>query len=280
MTKYIKVEWPEYQFFMDHPRFGECCYLVEDNSYMIPEDIYEEFYKPMKKIVILTGSGVSAESGIPTFRGAADSLWEGVNVMEVCSAGCLKKNEENTYAFYNMLRNKYCKCKPNEAHKAIAELEKDYEVTVVTQNVDNLHEQAGSSHVIHLHGELMKCRDTGNTRFIYDVPQDENGEYNIYPTTRIDGRKMRPHVVFFGEDVPNLELGASFVKNADICVVIGTSFSVYPAAGLIEYAPDDCPIYYIDPNPAPTPGYQNITVIRATASEGMKELTKILKENG
>lgn len=106
-------------------------------------------------------------------------------------------------------------------------------MTVITQNVDNLHEKAGSSHVIHLHGELMKCRDTGNTRYIYDIPQDENGEYNIYPTTRIDGRKVRPHVVFFGEDVPNLPLAASYVKNADICIVIGTSFVVYPAAGLV-----------------------------------------------
>lgn len=232
-----------------------------------------------KKLVILTGSGISAESEIPTFRGAADSLWEGVNVMEVCTAGCLKKNEDNTYAFYNMLRNKYKDCKPNAAHIALAELEKDYDVTVITQNVDNLHEKAGSSHVIHLHGELMKCRDTGNTRYIYDIPQDENGEYNIYPTTRIDGRKVRPHVVFFGEDVPNLPLAASYVKNADICIVIGTSFNVYPAAGLVGFVDPDNPIYYIDPSPAPTPEYPDIQVIKATATAGMKELTFRLKEN-
>lgn len=225
-----------------------------------------------KKLVVLTGSGISAESGIPTFRGVADSLWEGVNVMEVCRAGCLKVNEDNTYAFYNMLRNKYKDCKPNAAHYALAELEKDYDVTIITQNVDNLHEKAGSSHVIHLHGELMKCRDTGNTKYIYDIPQDENGEYNIYPTTRIDGRKMRPHVVFFGEDVPNLALAASYVKNADICVVIGTSFVVYPAAGLVDYVPYGNPIYYIDPNPAYLPDYPDVQIIKATASEGMKQL--------
>lgn len=230
-----------------------------------------------KKLVVLTGSGISAESEIPTFRGAADSLWEGVNVMEVCTAGCLKKNEDNTYAFYNMLRNKYKDCKPNAAHIALAELEKDYDVTVITQNVDNLHEKAGSSHVIHLHGELMKCRDTGNTRYIYDIPQDENGEYNIYPTTRIDGRKVRPHVVFFGEDVPNLPLAASYVKNADICIVIGTSFVVYPAAGLVDYVPYGNPIYYIDLNPVYLPDYPDVKVIKATASKGMKELAVMLK---
>lgn len=178
-----------------------------------------------------------------------------------------------------MLRNKFKDCLPNEAHKAIAELEKDYEVTVITQNVDNLHEKAGSTHVIHLHGEIMKCRDTGNTKFIYDIPQDENGEYNTYPGMKIDGRTMRPHVVFFGEDVPNLELAASYVKNADICVVIGTSFNVYPAAGLVQYVPYGNPIYYIDPNPAYTPDYPDIEVIPEVATKGMKILKEKLSNN-
>lgn len=232
----------------------------------------------MKKLVVLTGAGISAESGIPTFRNAVDSLWENYSVEDVCTVGCLKKDPEKVHEFYNMLRKKYSSAKPNAAHYALAELEKDYDVTIITQNVDNLHEQAGSTHVIHLHGELMKCRDTGNTRFIYDIPEDENGEHNTYPGMKIDGRTMRPHVVFFGEDVPNLELAASYVKNADICVVIGTSFNVYPAAGLIQYADSDAPVYYIDPDPAPIPDYPWVQVIKATASEGMKELINTLKD--
>lgn len=232
----------------------------------------------MKRIVILTGSGVSVESGISTFRDAG-GLWENFNIEEVCTAGCLKKDPEGVHNFYNMLRNKFKDCPPNEAHKAIAELEKDYEVTVITQNVDNLHEKAGSTHVIHLHGEIMKCRDTGNTKFIYDIPQDENGEYNTYPGMKIDGRTMRPHVVFFGEDVPNLELAASYVKNADICVVIGTSFNVYPAAGLVQYVPYGNPIYYIDPNPAYTPDYPDIEVIPEVVTKGMKILKEKLSNN-
>lgn len=232
----------------------------------------------MKRIVILTGAGVSAESGIPTFRDAGTGLWENYSVEDVCVSGCLKKNPEVVHEFYNMLRKKYGQCKPNAAHYAIAELEKDYEVTVVTQNVDDLHEQAGSTHVIHLHGELMKCRDTGNTNYIYPIPQDENGEYNTYPGMKIDGRTMRPHVVMFGEDVPNLELAASYVKNADICVVIGTSFNVYPAAGLVEYADWESPVFYIDPKPAPTPDYPWIQVIAEPASKGMATLVEKLKE--
>lgn len=232
-----------------------------------------------KKLVILTGAGISAESGIPTFRNAVDSLWENYSVKDVCVAGCLKKDPETVHKFYNILRKKYGQCKPNAAHYALAELEKDYDVTIVTQNVDDLHERAGSTHIIHLHGELMKCRDTGNTRFIYDIPEDENGERNTYPGMEIDGRKVRPHVIMFGEDVPNLELAASHVKNADICVVIGTSFNVYPAAGLIQYVPYDNPIYYIDPNPAPTPNYPDIQVIKAVATKGVEELISKLKEN-
>lgn len=232
-----------------------------------------------KKLVILTGAGISAESGIPTFRNAVDSLWENYSVEDVCVAGCLKKDPETVHEFYNMLRKKYGQCKPNAAHYALAELEKDYDVTIVTQNVDDLHERAGSTHIIHLHGELMKCRDTGNTRFIYDIPEDENGERNTYPGMEIDGRKVRPHVVMFGEDVPNLELAASYVKNADICVVIGTSFNVYPAAGLVQHVPYGNPIYYIDPSPASTPMYPDIQVIKAVATKGVEELISKLKEN-
>lgn len=231
----------------------------------------------MKKLVVLTGAGISAESGIPTFRNAVDSLWENYSVDDVCRAGCLKKNPEAVHDFYNSLRKKYSKAQPNSAHYALAELEKDYEVTIITQNVDNLHERAGSTHVIHLHGEIMKCRDTGNTKYIYDIPEDENGERNTYPGMEIDGHKIRPHVVFFGEDVPNLELAASEVKSADICVVIGTSFNVYPAAGLIQYADWEAPVYYIDPEPAPLPDYPWVEVIKDKASEGMKELIEKLK---
>lgn len=231
----------------------------------------------MKKLIVLTGSGISAESGIPTFRGTEGSLWEGTDVREVATAGCLEKNRDNTYAFYNMLRNKYKNCFPNYAHRAIASLEKDYDVTVITQNVDNLHEQAGSSKVLHLHGELMKCRAVDDPNLIYDIPVDEKGEYNIYPDTIIDEHNVRPHIVFFGEDVPNLGKAISLMLEADICIVVGTSFIVYPAAGLISYVPMGNPIYYIDLDPKPLYDYPDIKVLEMTASKGMKELLKVLQ---
>lgn len=225
----------------------------------------------MKKIVFLTGAGISKESGIPTFRDAGDGLWENCNVQEVATHSAIVRNPDLVYKFINELRNKYKDCTPNEAHKLIAELEKDYEVVVITQNIDTLHEQAGSTNVVHLHGDLSKVRAIDDYNLLFDYEED------ITPESVIRGHKVRPHIVLFGEEVPNIEIASNILCDADICVVIGTSFNVYPAANLVMYVPYGNPIYYIDPNPAYTPDYPDIKVIKATATEGMKELLKIIK---
>lgn len=225
----------------------------------------------MKKIVFLTGAGISKESGIPTFRDAGDGLWENCNVQEVATHSAIARNPDLVYKFINELRNKYKDCTPNEAHKLIAELEKDYEVVVITQNIDTLHEQAGSTNVIHLHGDISKVRAIDDYNLLFDYEED------ITPESVIRGHKVRPHIVLFGEEVPNIEIASNILCDADICVVIGTSFNVYPAANLVMYVPYGNPIYYIDPNPAYTPDYPDIKVIKATATEGMKELLKIIK---
>lgn len=224
----------------------------------------------MKKIVFLTGAGISAESGIPTFRGAIDSLWENHNVEEVATAKAIKEHPEVVYKFVNELRNKYKDCKPNSAHKAIADLEKDYDVTVITQNIDNLHEQAGSSRVIHLHGDLSKVRAI-DSQVLFDYPEE-----GITPESKINGFRVRPHIVLFGEEVPNYSGAAFYLEQADISVIIGTSLSIYPAADLIYYANQ---MFYIDPYPAPLPEFPDIKIIKATATRGMQELIKILKND-
>ena len=227
----------------------------------------------MKKIVFLTGAGISKESGIPTFRDAGDGLWENCNVQEVATHSAIVMNPDLVYKFINELRNKYKDCTPNEAHKLIAELEKDYEVVVITQNIDTLHEQAGSTNVVHLHGDLSKVRAIDNYNLLFDYEED------ITPESVIRGHKVRPHIVLFGEEVPNIEIASNILCDADICVVIGTSFNVYPAANLVMYVPYGNPIYYIDPNPAYTPDYPDIKVIKEVATTGMKVLVETLKEN-
>lgn len=227
----------------------------------------------MKKIVFLTGAGISKESGIPTFRDAGDGLWENCNVQEVATHSAIVRNPDLVYKFINELRNKYKDCTPNEAHKLIAELEKDYEVVVITQNIDTLHEQAGSTNVVHLHGDLSKVRAIDNYNLLFDYEED------ITPESVIRGHKVRPHIVLFGEEVPNIEIASNILCDADICVVIGTSFNVYPAANLVMYVPYGNPIYYIDPNPAHTPDYPDIKVIKEVATTGMKVLVETLKEN-
>lgn len=226
-----------------------------------------------KTIVFITGAGMSAESGIPTFRDSVVGLWENVSIDEVCTAEAIKKDPEKVHKFYNELRRKYKDAKPNDGHIAIADLEKDYDVYVITQNVDNLHEQAGSTNVLHLHGEMMKCRAVDNLDLIYDL--DENNP-DTYPDMEIDGHKVRPHIVFFNEDVPNIGVASKIVKKCDICVVIGTSFNVYPAAGLIDYVPYHSPIYYIDPKPAYI-DMRGVEIIEKGASEGVKILKEKLK---
>ena len=220
-----------------------------------------------KKLVVLSGAGISAESGIQTFRDS-DGLWEGHNVMDVATPEGYRKNPRLVLDFYNKRRKQLLTVQPNEAHLILAELENDFDVQIITQNVDDLHERAGSSNVLHLHGELLKVRSTRNSNHILnwkidllDSDKDENG-YNL-----------RPHIVWFGEEVPALEEAVQLVTEADVCLVIGTSLQVYPAAGLVDFVPNDAIIYYIDPKPIKIPNIRNQLIVFAnTASEGMRLL--------
>lgn len=231
----------------------------------------------MKKIVVLTGAGMSAESGLSTFRDA-DGLWENYPVSRVATHEAWEADPEYVNDFYNMLRGKLVGARPNRGHELLAELQNKYDVSVVTQNVDNLHEMAGSKDVIHLHGELMKVcssRDPYNPRFIKTLtPPDITVSHGEKAG---DGSLLRPFIVFFGESVPMIEPAIEKVQSADIFVIIGTSLNVYPAAGLIEYARPGIPVYLIDPKPTRSGGVHDIHQIVKGASEGMEELMKILE---
>ncbi|GAB4157123.1 MAG: NAD-dependent deacylase [Winogradskyella sp.] len=224
----------------------------------------------MKHIVVLTGAGMSAESGVKTFRDH-DGLWEGHDVMKVASPEGFRQNPELVLDFYNQRRRQLKEVQPNDAHKAIVALEEQYKVTVVTQNVDDLHERAGSTDVVHLHGELRKIRSSGNPNDIRVWTED----LRVGDTCK-KGYQLRPHIVWFGEDVPMMDTAIKICYAADILLIIGTSMQVYPAASLINYVQPDTAIYYIDPKPAFV-GHQNIKVIAKTATEGMKDLLEILK---
>lgn len=226
-----------------------------------------------KKLVFSTGAGMSAESGIRTFRDA-DGLWEEYPVMQVASADGFRANPALVHKFYNDRRRQLVTAQPNAGHLAIAALEEKYDVYVITQNVDNLHERAGSTNVLHLHGELMKVRALDDERLVYTLPDDNGGSLETTPDTVIDGHRVRPHIVFFQEAVPNFEPAVELAAEADIFVVIGTSLAVYPAASLLHYVRRGVPVYYIDPNPAAVP--QGVTVIRETASAGLVTLARIL----
>ena len=230
----------------------------------------------MKKIVVLTGAGMSVESGLKTFRDA-DGLWEEYPVAQVATHEGWEADPTLVTNFYNMLRKKCIGTQPNEGHRLVAELEKKYDVTVVTQNVDNLHEMAGSSRVIHLHGELMKVcssRDVDDPRYQITLTPDN---CEVKPGTLAgDGSLLRPFIVFFGEGVPMISAAASEAMQADIFIIIGTSLKVYPAAGLVQYVRPDTLIYLIDPNPV-SAGL-NVRQIRKGASEGMRELSALLME--
>ncbi|WP_291115600.1 SIR2 family NAD-dependent protein deacylase [Flavobacterium sp. UBA6135] len=218
----------------------------------------------MKNLVVLTGAGMSAESGIKTFRDA-DGLWEGHNVMEVASPEGWHKNPELVLDFYNKRRKQLHEVTPNHGHFLLAELEAFFNVSIITQNVDNLHEKAGSSSILHLHGELTKVRSTKNENYILDWTSDLN-----WGDTDEDGNQLRPHIVWFGEAVPAIEEAITIVEKADSIAIIGTSMQVYPAAGLVHYAKPNCPIFYIDPKPATI--YQlshPLEVIPKGASEGV-----------
>ena len=224
-----------------------------------------------KHIVVLTGAGMSAESGIKTFRDA-DGLWEGHDVMEVASPQGFRKNPELVLDFYNQRRRQLKEVEPNSAHTDLAKLEDDYTVSIVTQNVDDLHERAGSTNVLHLHGELRKIRSTGNRDDIKYWTENLNiGDLCD------NGYQLRPHIVWFGEDVPMIENAITICEKADILVIIGTSMQVYPAASLLNFVHSNVPIFYIDPNPAFI-NNSSVTVIKATATEGVKQFTRLLSE--
>ena len=226
-----------------------------------------------KKLVILTGSGISAESGIPTFRDKG-GLWMGYDVDKVATLSGFEENPQYVLDFYNMLRKAMVTKEPNAAHKGLVDLEEYFDVQIITQNVDDLHERAGSSKVLHLHGELLKMRsveDTSHTN-IYEIKKDIQ-----IGTVDFEGYQMRPHIVWFGEDVPALTTAAELVYDADFFVVIGTSLQVYPAAGLLHYVKGDIPIYLIDKVIPSTEGVANkIIPIKKKASSGVKELKRIL----
>ena len=227
-----------------------------------------------KKLVISTGAGISAESGISTFRDSG-GLWDKYPVMEVASAEGFARNPALVHEFYNTRRKELIAVEPNDAHRGLVELEDDYEVNIITQNVDNLHERAGSKNVLHLHGELMKIRSMRVDSRVYELTPD-NLETSV--DTRDEyGDAVRPHIVFFNEAVPNIEPAIDLVQQADIFVVIGTSLNVYPAAGLLRYVRPGAEVYYIDPNPAAVPTGVNVLPMKAT--QGVRKLIEILREN-
>ena len=231
----------------------------------------------MKKIVVFTGAGVSADSGLSTFRDA-DGLWANYRIEDVCTPEALARNRSLVIEFYNKRRKELLSTEPNAAHYAIAELEKHFDVEVVTQNVDDLHERAGSSRVTHLHGELMKLRSERNSELIVPI---EGWEQTLDARAE-DGALLRPHIVFFGESVPMFDAATNIAAKADMMIVVGTSLAVYPAAMLVRYARTGVPIYVVDPGTPDTSLIRNnpLTHIKARAAVGMPELVeRIVQEN-
>lgn len=228
-----------------------------------------------RHLVVLTGAGLSAESGLQTFRDS-DGLWMGYDVYEVASPEGWKKNPALVLDFYNMRRKEVAKASPNAAHKGIAEFEKYFKVTIITQNVDDLHERAGSGNVLHLHGEIFKMRSENSAG-----PPGQRGIYEIrgdihYGDKAKDGGQLRPHIVWFGEQVPHIIEAAQIMATADVFLLAGTSMQVYPAAGLIDYLPAGIPKYIIDKNPPLLPEHYNFHVLKNTATRGVEELMQIL----
>ncbi len=230
----------------------------------------------MKKLVVLSGAGMSAESGISTFRDAG-GLWDQYPVEQVATPEGYAANPELVIRFYNERRRQLLDVVPNAGHLGLAELEKRYEVTVVTQNVDNLHERAGSSRVIHLHGELTKVcssKDPQNLRYVKELKPEE---YEVHIGDKAgDGSQLRPFIVWFGEVVPAIETAIDYVRQADVFVIIGTSLNVYPAAGLLHYVPAAAEVYLIDPKPVDTHSSRPVHVIQKGASEGVRQLAELL----
>lgn len=219
----------------------------------------------MKKIVVLSGAGISAESGLKTFRDE-NGLWEGHDVMEVASPMAWENNRELVLDFYNQRRRQLLQVEPNAAHYALVELEKKYEVQIITQNVDDLHERAGSSNVLHLHGELLKARSTFDENLVMDWRKDiRNGDFCEH------NKQLRPHIVWFGEAVPMFEKAVDHCTTADILIVVGTSMQVYPAAGLVDFIPKKCPVYFVDPKPNISEN-ASLQIISKKAVEGIPKV--------
>jgi len=226
-----------------------------------------------KKLVVLTGAGISAESGLKTFRDS-DGLWEGYNIEDVATPRAWKKDPKLVLEFYNYRRKNVAEANPNAAHIGLAELENYFDVTIITQNIDDLHERAGSTNIIHLHGEIFKMRSEWNEDLIYPV----KGEINIGDKAE-DGGQLRPHIVWFEEAVPKMDEAVPVVQSADIFVVVGTSLVVYPAAGLVNYALGEIPKYIIDKKIPYTSSIENVIKIEKPATEGIHELKKLLSSN-
>lgn len=228
----------------------------------------------MRKVVVLTGAGMSADSGLKTFRDS-DGLWEGHDVREVATPGAWERDRELVLKFYNERRKQAQNADPNAGHKALARLEAQYDVTIITQNVDSLHEKAGSTDVVHLHGELSKVRSEDDPSLIYDIGGDtiELGD------KADDGAQLRPHVVWFGEPVPNMDKATQILPQADILMVIGTSLVVYPAAGLVDFAPSGIPKYVIDPQAPELRNYSEWEHIKERAAVGAPTLVEQLLDN-
>ncbi len=226
----------------------------------------------MKTLTVLTGAGMSAESGVKTFRDAG-GLWEGHDVMQVASPEGWRADKELVLDFYNQRRKQLLSVKPNLGHTGLVDLEKDFDVQIITQNVDDLHERGGSSNVLHLHGELVKVRSTRNEKDVMLWKKDL-----VLGDMCENGHQLRPHIVWFGEQVPMLTTAIEKVQGTDILVIIGTSMQVYPAASLINYIPMGTSIYFIDPKPTiDENAYSNLTIIAETATKGVKQLKDILK---
>lgn len=229
-----------------------------------------------RKLVVLTGAGISAESGIKTFRDS-DGLWENYRIEDVATPEAWAKNPELVLTFYNQRRAQLFSVQPNQGHFELAALEKDFDVEIITQNVDDLHERAGSTKVTHLHGELRKARSTFNEKMVYPWDKDLN------PGDLCEnGHQLRPHIVWFGEAVPMLEKAARLAETADIFMVVGTSLQVYPAAGLMQYAPEDIPYYYVDPNPRINWELQSksyLHVVEEPASTGVTRVADFIRKS-
>jgi NAD-dependent deacetylase len=225
-----------------------------------------------KRVVVLSGAGISAESGLDTFRDS-NGLWANYRIEDVCTPDALARNPERVLDFYNMRRRQLLRVEPNDAHRALVDLERNFQVDIVTQNIDDLHERAGSSNVLHLHGELLKSRSIKNP----DIIVETRGDVSLGDCAP-DGAQLRPHVVFFGEEVPELERGAKIVSLAEIFIVVGTSLAVYPAAGLVNYVPYGVPCFLVDPTDV-NASYRVFKYIKKRASEGLPELCSLLISN-